>query len=173
MSANVEKAVAIKTTRGQIEVVDFDGERLKAPFLLRCGALLIDYMLVILAPVSSILIGRFMGVNDAKLVNGTFNSTGWMIALLIAVTNFVILPMFFGQSIGKIFTGLRIIKSDGRPLNFRSALMRNVVGYLITAATGGLGFLFATVNSKGRAVHDFVGGTIVVHAQRRPKVLKS
>ena len=40
MSAKAEKYIAVKRTKPEQIVVDFDAERLKAPFLLRCGSFL-------------------------------------------------------------------------------------------------------------------------------------
>jgi uncharacterized RDD family membrane protein YckC len=65
-----------------------------------------------------------------------------------------------------MITGLTIINSDGTDIRLGGILRRNVVGYLITVATLGLGFLLACINSRGRALHDFLGGTIVVRGRK-------
>jgi uncharacterized RDD family membrane protein YckC len=92
---------------------------------------------------------------------------GWLIALLVLVTNFIILPVILGRTIGKFATGLRVVAQDGSNPTFAAAALRHLVGYPLTFLTGGLGFAFAAFNRKGRALHDFVGGTIVVRASRR------
>src|SRR6185369_4445618 len=118
MSANAEKNIAVKRAKPEQVVVNFDAERLRAPFLRRCGAFLIDYILLVCIPVISLLLGRFYGVDGIKLLNSELSNTGWLIMLLVAVTNFVIFPMFSGQSIGKMLTGIRIVKKDGTPPSF-------------------------------------------------------
>lgn len=155
---------ALKTER---IVKDFDAERLKAPFLLRCGAFLIDYILLVIIPVVGLLIARYSGDDGAKLLNSEINSTGWLIALLVGLTNFVIFPMFSGQTIGKFLTGLRVVNMDGEFPSFWKLLLRHSVGYFLTLLTGGLGFLFSVFNLKGRALHDFIAGTIVIYGQRK------
>ncbi len=167
MNARVERAVPAKAVRTEQIVVDFEAERLKAPFLLRCGAILIDYILLIFVPISSLLIGRLMNIESSKLLNSEISNTGWLIMILLALTNFVIFPMFSGQSIGKMLTGLRVVRTDGNAASFSQLLMRHSIGYLLTIATVGLGFLISILNQKGRALHDFVAGTVVVYGTRR------
>ncbi len=167
MSAKAEKYIAVKTTKPGHIVVDFDPERLRAPFLLRCGSFLIDYILLVCIPVASLLLGRFYGVDGMKLLNSELSNTGWLIMFLLAITNFVIFPMFSGQSIGKMLTGIRIVRKDGTPATFGQLLLRHTIGYLLTAITGGLGFLFSALNQKGRALHDLIGGTVVIYGKQR------
>ena len=167
MSARVERAVPTTRTKPEPVIVDFDGERLKAPFLLRCGAILIDYILLVAVPVVSLLIGKSFAYDGAKLLNSQVSNAGWLIMILFAITNFVIFPMFSGQSIGKMLTGLRVVKTDGSAASFSRLLIRHLVGYPLTILTAGLGFLCAVLNSKGRALHDFLSGTVVVYGRKR------
>lgn len=167
MDMRAGKNVPYKNVRNEIVVVDFAPERLKAPFLLRCGALLIDYILLISVPVVSLLVGRFSGIDPAKLLNSEIINAGWLIMILLALTNLVILPMFSGKSVGKFLTGLRIVNTDGNLPSFTTILIRHLLGYPITVLTAGLGFLLALFNRKGRALHDFAAGTIVIYARRK------
>jgi uncharacterized RDD family membrane protein YckC len=167
MSVRVERAVPAKAIKAEQIIVDFDAERLKAPFLLRCGAILIDYILLVSVPVISLLLGRFLEYDGAKLLNSEVSNTGWLIFILLILTNFVILPLFSGQTIGKILTGLKIVKTDGNAASFSRLLVRHLIGYPITVLTFGLGFLFSVINISGRALHDFLAGTVVVYGRRR------
>lgn len=144
------------------EVVDFDPYAVKAPFLLRCTALFIDYIVFITIPVLSLVISKVIG--ESAVLPGT---TTWLLTTLVAISNFIILPLVTSQSVGKMLTGLRITASDGNPASTVAILLRNVVGYLITVVTGGLGFLLAGITPKGRALHDYVSGTTVIYAKRR------
>lgn len=147
--------------------MDFTPESLTAPFFLRCGALMIDYILVIAIPVICMLISRYSGNDGAKLLTSEINNAGWLIAILLGITNLVIFPMFSGQSLGKMLTGLRIVKTDGRSVPFGTILFRHTFGYLLTLLTGGLGFLFSVFNRKGRALHDYLSGTVVIYGNKR------
>lgn len=165
MSARLERAVPARMEKAPQVVVNFDVERLKAPFLLRCGALLIDYIILISVPVISLLLGRMSGADPSKFLQSA--NTGWLIMILLALTNLVVLPMISGQTIGKILTGLRIVKADGSPASFSRLLVRHLIGYPLTALTVGIGFLFSALTGGGRALHDYLAGTIVVYGRSR------
>lgn len=169
MSARVEKTATIRRIKPEEVIVNFEAEKLKAPFLLRCGALMIDYVLFISVPVIALLIGRYMGNDGAKLLDSQLSTVGWLIAVLIGVTNFILLPMFTGQSIGKMLTGLSVVRTDGRVPSFVNLLLRHFIGYPLTFITGGLGFLLSIINAKGRALHDFIAGTVVIYGKKRAR----
>jgi len=173
MSAQVERAVSTRRIRTEQVVVDFDAERLRAPFLLRCGAILIDYVLLVSIPVISLLLTRFIEDEPSKILNSKIANAGWLIMILLALTNFVILPLFSGKSIGKFLTGLRIVKTDGNSPTFATLLVRHLIGYPLTVLTLGTGFLFSVLNQKGRALHDFLAGTVVIYGRRQEKVIKN
>lgn len=167
MSARVEGAVPGKKLETKQIVIGFDAEKLKAPFLLRCGALLIDYIIIVSVPAISVIFGRFMGYDGSKLLNSEITNAGWLITILLIITNFILFPMFSGQTIGKILTGLRITNLDGTMPGLATLLLRHIVGYPLSILTGGLGFLLSALNSKGRALHDYLAGTIIVYGQKK------
>jgi uncharacterized RDD family membrane protein YckC len=169
MSARIEKAAPAKKIQTKQVVIGFDAEKFKAPFLLRCGSLLIDYIILISVPAISIMLGRFMGYDGSKLLNSTVSNSGWLIMFLLGLTNFIIFPMFSGRSIGKMMTGLRITNLDGTMPGFSSLLLRHLIGYPLTLATGMLGFILAAFTGKGRALHDYLSGTMVVYGQKKLK----
>lgn len=143
-------------------------DRYRAPFSLRCGALLIDYIVVATIIVVGTLIARLFG-GGARFAGGTAETAGWLIALFVTFLNFVVLAGFRGQTLGKWATGLRVVRMDGKPLTFLSSLLRHVVGYSVSLLTLGLGFLIAVFSAHGRALHDIIAGTVVViDKARRP-----
>lgn len=150
-------------------IVNFDAERVKAPFVLRCAALCVDYIVVVLIPVVILLVSRSMGNDGSKLLGGPLNTMGWLIAILVGLTNLIILPAVNGQSLGKALTGIRIVSTNGEAAHFNQLLRRNVIGYALTVITGFLGFILAAFTDTGRALQDYVAGTVVIYAQKRPK----
>lgn len=169
MTAASERPVQVRRPPAREIVVGFVPEAVKAPFLLRCGALIIDYILVIAIPVIGLLLSRIAGNDGAKLLNDGLNNAGWLIAVLVGITNSVLLPMFSGQTLGKIITGLRIVNIDGSTPSVRAIAIRQTVGYVLTLATAGLGFFMSAFGSKGRALHDYLSGTVLIYADRRVK----
>ena len=169
MSARAETTLPAKRIKPEQIIVNFDAERLKAPFSLRCGAILIDYIILVIIPVASLLIYKYSGKEPAKILNNDVTNIGWIIFVLLILTNFLIFPLLFGQSIGKFLTGLRVVKKDGNSPSFGSFLIRHLIGYPLTVVTGGLGFFVSVLNSKGRALHDLIAGTVVIYGRRRMK----
>jgi uncharacterized RDD family membrane protein YckC len=142
-------------------------ERYRAPFSLRCGALLIDYILPVGIVAFSTLLAR---VGDRpRATTSSAETIGIFLAIAVALLNFVGLTALRGQTLGKWATGLCIRRTDGEPVNVGHALLRHLVGYPLSILTLGLGFLFAAFNAQGRALHDLIAGTIVVHEDVRRK----
>lgn len=138
-------------------------ERLRAPFTLRCGALLVDYIIVVGLVAFATLLARVFG--DGR--SGSLLLTvGYLTALGVAFLNLVVVAGFSGRTIGKWVAGLRIERRDGEPLSFGRALVRHLVGYPLTILTLGVGFLLAAFNSEGRALHDLLSGTVLVRSRR-------
>lgn len=168
MSQNVQPpATSKRTFKTEQVIVGFDAERLKAPVLLRCGAILIDYIILISIPVIGFLLARYSGEDGANLLNNYIINISWLIMILFAITNLVILPLLSGQSVGKMLTGLRVVNANGYAPSAGKLFLRHFIGYLITFFTLGLGFLPAVLNKSGRALHDYLSGTIVIYGKKR------
>ncbi len=79
-----------------------------------------------------------------------------------------------GQTPGKRFTGIRVIKESGRPINAFEAVGRN----LMRAVDGlpgiyGVGLVCMMCNRQSRRLGDFVAGTVVVHEKPTEEVRPS
>lgn len=128
---------------------------------------MIDYIIVVAIPVIGLLLSRFAGNDGANLLNDGLNNAGWLIAVLVGITNLVLLPMFSGQTLGKIITGIRIVNIDGSTPSIGAIAIRQTVGYLVTLITLGAGFFISFFSGKGRTLHDLISGTVVIYADRR------
>lgn len=142
-------------------------ERLRAPFFLRCGALLIDYIIVVGVLALTTLLARFFG-GDVRRGGSFILFVGYLTTAGVAFINFVLLANLSGRTLGKWIAGLRIERRDGEALSVGRALLRHLVGYPLTLLTLGLGFLFAAFDPQGRALHDWLAGTVVVRS-RQPR----
>jgi len=88
-------------------------------------------------------------------------------ALLLGTTAayFVISWRRGGQTIGMRAWRLRVVRSDGKPLDTRQALVRFCVSVVSLAAVG-LGFWWALFDAQGRTWHDLAAGTVMVRLQK-------
>ncbi len=137
------------------------GQRLRAPFPLRCGALLIDYIALISIVVLGTLIARLLG-GGARAAGNSAEAAAILLAVAVAILNLVVLPAFTGLTLGKWATGLRIERNQGGRPGIGRALLRHFVGYPLSFALLGIGFLIAAVSVHGRGLHDMIAGTVVV-----------
>lgn len=79
-----------------------------------------------------------------------------------------------GQTPGKRYAGIRVIKESGRPINAFEAIGRN----LMRAVDGlpgiyGVGLVCMMCNRQSRRLGDFVAGTVVVHEKPTEEVRPS
>ncbi|MDQ1590870.1 MAG: hypothetical protein QOG71_1497 [Pyrinomonadaceae bacterium] len=144
-----------------VVVVEARRRRVRAPFSLRCGALLVDYTLVVAIVAFATLFARTLG-GSVSLTGEATLGIGYLLSLGVLLFNFLVLPVFTGTTVGKWATGLRIERLNGERLGFGRATLRHTVGYLISLLTLGLGFLLAAFDAEGRALHDRIAGTVVV-----------
>ena len=158
MATAASRAVSTITPSDAERIVDFSTQRLRAPFALRCAALFIDYIILLIFPFGWLAAGKLLDGTGSIVIG----STVWSLGVLLFLANFLILPMFRGQTIGKMITGLTILNIDGTEVGLTDVLRRNVLGYLVTLLTLGIGFLISAVNASGRSLHDFIAGTVVI-----------
>jgi len=137
------------------------GKRLQAPFSLRCGALLIDYIALAAIVVFGTLIARMLG-GGARSAGNSAQTIGIVSAIFITILNLGVLPGLTGMTLGKWATGLRIEMNNGNEITIPRALLRHFVGYPLSLVFLGIGFLMAAVTVRGRGLHDIIAGTIVV-----------
>jgi len=89
-------------------------------------------------------------------------------ALLLTVTGayFVISWCRGGQTIGMRAWRLRVVRSDGKPLDTRQALVRFGVS-VISFAAAGVGFFWALIDAQNRTWHDIAAGTMMVRLEKK------
>jgi uncharacterized RDD family membrane protein YckC len=108
----------------------------------------------------------------AVVLSNPFASTRtWVIALGILIFfsiywgYFTIFEVFWkGQTPGKRWAGIRVIKDSGRPINAFEAISRNLVRVVdFLPGMYGVGVVTMMLDGKSRRLGDFVAGTLVVH----------
>ena len=95
MSAKPETAKGSRPTSRRIEHVRV---RYRAPFALRCGAILIDYIVLALILTFSTLVARLMG-GGARLAGGTAENIGLLFTLVAAILDLVVLAGLTGKTL--------------------------------------------------------------------------
>ncbi|MFH1304102.1 MAG: RDD family protein [Planctomycetota bacterium] len=83
---------------------------------------------------------------------------------------------FKGQSIGKHFCGLRVIRDGGYPITFWPALLRNLVRSADAIVFYGIGITSMLLTRRFQRLGDLVAGTVVIQERsltlpRKPVIL--
>ena len=128
-----------------------------AGFWLRFLATFIDF--IVLSAVSAVsfdLIRRAQGIDPMEL--------SWVDIpeLIVGVAYYVIMTVVYGQTLGKMIVGIKVIPQDGGDNTWGNILFREVVGKALSALILMIGFLMAGFDRKNRALHDRMAGTLVV-----------
>ncbi|MFC9994486.1 RDD family protein [Nocardia sp. NPDC127526] len=74
-----------------------------------------------------------------------------------------------GRSVGKIALGLRVVRADGGPIDFRHAVTRSLSGLVDfwILGTGLVAVVTSMCSPQGRRIGDALAGTVVVHDRSR------
>jgi uncharacterized RDD family membrane protein YckC len=137
------------------------GKRLPAPFYLRCGAFLLDYIALASIVVFASLIARVLG-GGARTAGNSAETMGLLAAVIFVLVNLVVLPGFTGLTLGKWATGLRIERNEGSDIGILRAAVRHLFGYPLSLVLLGFGFFMVALTVRGRGLHDIIAGTVVV-----------
>ena len=142
-----------------------------AEYWRRAVAAIIDFVVVGIAAAIVLTVALLpFDLDDAGAI-----LVGLVAILAIAVGSFLYAPFLMartnGQTLGKMATGCRVVRTDGRPVDFLWAALREVVVKSIlvgiaSAVTGGLAwlanYLWPLFDKRKRALHDLVVDSRVV-----------
>jgi uncharacterized RDD family membrane protein YckC len=128
----------------------------------RCSAFLLDYILT-LFPLSVTLVLAFFVKRKLMEpeVGGFFQYVGYTLTIAVIYFNWVYSYVRFGQSFGKRFIGLRVIRADGQPLDYKTVGVR-LLAYSVSILFAGLGFIGILWDDRQRGLHDRIAKTLVV-----------
>jgi uncharacterized RDD family membrane protein YckC len=128
------------------------------------AALVDTILIVILEVIANIVLLLFITSDES-----------WVIAIF-GLISFAILwgyYIFFelnwsGQSPGKRWVGLRVIRVDGTPISLSESLIRNLIRLIdFLPVSYGVGVVTMFITSQSRRLGDLAAGTIVVWEQER------
>jgi len=124
----------------------------RAVFLERLAALVLDAIVIMI--IAQML--EFDRLHDGP---------GDRLMLFLALAYHVGFWTWRGTTPGGMICQLRVVRVDGKPLQFAESLVRGLTG-IISVAVVGLGFLWILRDPERQAWHDRVAGTYVVKVPR-------
>jgi uncharacterized RDD family membrane protein YckC len=123
----------------------------RAGFWIRIGALLIDALLV------GIVLGMLWHHSSRLelLTLAAYGAVMWKVK---------------GTTIGGIVFNLKVLRVDGQPIDWATAIVR-ALGCFLSLAVVGLGFLWIVFDAGKQAWHDKIAGTMVVRVPKGVSLL--
>lgn len=145
---------------------------LRGGFGLRFMAFAVDHLIVFLIFIIYVVCGllavELAPGRDLEISYGNFFKLVLPalvpLGLMLSLTYFSFFHGAWGQTIGKMIFGLRVVRVDGQPLTFFRALARTI-SYALSAIPFFLGFFWVGITSSKRSWHDRISGTMVVREQ--------
>jgi len=131
-------------------------------------AILADTAIQVVLAFLVIIVAGIVGIGLAA-----FGGLGpqWVVAIVVFLLfllnsgYFALFEIFWnGQTPGKRYTQVRVIKDDGRPIGAYEAIVRNALRLVdMLPAMYGVGLVSIFLSGQSKRLGDFVAGTVVVH----------
>src|SRR5271169_2485382 len=119
----------------------------RAGFWIRMAALLLDVILI--GFVSSVPFHHAFG-NFHLVLLAVYGAVMWKLK---------------GATVGGIVFDLHVVRLDGRPIDWETAIVR-ALGCFLSLAVAGLGFIWIAFDHGSQAWHDKIAGTVVVRVKK-------
>jgi uncharacterized RDD family membrane protein YckC len=87
---------------------------------------------------------------------------GYLATALVIFFNYIYFYLRRGQSFGKRFIGVRVVRIDGRPIDYQTAVLRHIVGYPLSLLFFGLGIVWVLWDRRRQGWHDKLAKTVVI-----------
>jgi uncharacterized RDD family membrane protein YckC len=129
----------------------------------RCSAFLLDYILTLLVPALTLVLAVYIKRRLASPTAATIIMVvGYLIMVVVIFFNYVHFYARRGQSFGKRFIGVRVVRTDGRPIDHQTAILRHIVGYPLSILLFGVGVVWMLWDGKRQGWHDKLARTVVI-----------
>lgn len=102
-----------------------------------------------------------LGLSDSTIY---WLSVYMVSSVIVGLTYYTWMTKVWGQTLGKMIFNLRVIRKDGKPLDWLTVVFREVIGKFISKLYGlHLGYIWSMFHPKKQAWHDQIGDTLVVY----------
>ncbi|PZR54440.1 RDD family protein [Xylanimonas oleitrophica] len=135
-----------------------------ASFVTRALGALLDALVTVLGTIGLLML---VGLAVEDLNEQWLRAGGIALVVLVLVAAPVTVETLSrGRSLGKLVTGVRVVRDDGGPVRVRHALIRALLGVLeLWVTMGGVGLIASLANARGKRLGDMVAGTYVIRVR--------
>lgn len=133
-----------------------------AGFWMRFWAYLLD--IVVIGSIDRIVVYPIFRMFDFSLSEANMFAPVAIITAIVFYAYFVLMTKYFGQTLGKMVFGLRVVSLNNEKLNWSTILFREWIGRFIS---GTILILYIVVGflPKKQGIHDLFADTTVVHVR--------
>jgi uncharacterized RDD family membrane protein YckC len=85
---------------------------------------------------------------------------------LLGLVYFIILTVLYGQTLGKMICGIKVVRTDEKPNSWGSIILRETIGKLVSGIVLLLGFIWAAFDKRKQGWHDKMANTYVVKTRK-------
>lgn len=134
--------------------------RRHAGFWMRLWAYLLD--LVVIGSLNRLLVYPIFRALGLPFADKGFLEPAGIAAAIIFYLYFVLMTKYFGQTLGKMVFGLRVVPLEDTSLSWGTVLFREWIGRFISGFIMAAYIVVAFLPKK-QGLHDLFAGTTVVH----------
>ncbi|XJZ29122.1 RDD family protein [Bacillota bacterium Lsc_1132] len=129
---------------------------------MRFWAYLLD--LAVIGSLNRLLIKPVFRFLDIPLAEFNMFAPISIVTAIVFYLYFVLMTKFFGQTLGKMVFGLKVVNLKSGPLTWGTVLFREWIGRFISS-TIIVGYIIVAFMPKKQGLHDLFADTSVVHAE--------
>lgn len=133
-----------------------------AGFWMRFWAYLLD--LIVIGSLNRILIYPIFRALDLDLHGASMLAPVSIATAVIFYAYFVLMTKFFGQTLGKMAFGLKVVNLKGQSLSWSTILFREWIGRFIST-TVWITYAIVAFLPKKQGLHDLFSDTTVIHVK--------
>ncbi|MFJ6208052.1 RDD family protein [Lysinibacillus sp. NPDC092081] len=131
-----------------------------AGFWIRFWAFLLDGFVI--TAIGGILVNPIFYLMDWSLSETVWYAPISIISAILYYSYFVLMTKFFGQTLGKMIFGLRVISLKHKKLTWSDVLFRDWIGRIINSIFMPL-YILVGILPNNQGLHDYFADTTVVH----------
>lgn len=148
---------------GEVEQEQHLYAGLYAGFWTRFWAYLLD--LIVIGSINRMIINPVFRALDVSLIEDQIFSPMAIATAIVFYLYFVLMTKFFGQTLGKMVFGLKVVELDGKGLTWGTVLFREWIGRFISATIMIL-YVVVAFTKKKQGLHDLFADTTVIYEPR-------
>lgn len=135
-----------------------------AGFWMRFWAYMLD--LIVIGSIERILVNPLFRFLDIPLWEINMFAPISIASAVIFYLYFVLMTKFFGQTLGKMVFGIKVVDIKKNELSWGTVLFREWIGRFISS-TIIIGYIIAAFLPYKQGIHDLFADTSVVHVERK------